>query len=62
MHLFYIYIYMCVCVCVCVLYWALIPPGQPFVATSKNTSVVNNICISSFRYTHVITSRKFQLN
>ena len=29
--------------------------------TSKNLSVVNTICISSFRYTHVITSRKFRL-
>ena len=25
------------------------------------SSVVNTICISSFRYIHVITSRKFQL-
>ena len=26
----------------------------------NNTSVVNTISISSFRYAHVITSRKFQ--
>ena len=30
--------------------------------TSNNPSVVNTIYISSFNYTHVITSRKFQLN
>ena len=35
--------------------------GQLSVATSNNASVLNTICISSFRYTHVITSRKFQL-
>ena len=35
--------------------------GQLSIATSKNPSVVNTICISSFRYTHVITSRKFRL-
>ena len=31
------------------------------IATSKNPPVINTICISSFRYTHVITSRNFQL-
>ena len=35
--------------------------SQLSIATSKNPSVVNTICISSFRYTHVITSRKFRL-
>ena len=30
-------------------------------ATSKNLSVVNTIYISSFHYTHVITSRTFRL-
>ena len=32
-----------------------------YIATSNNPSVVNTICISSFRYTHVITYRRFQL-
>ena len=27
----------------------------------KNASVMNTICINSFRYTHVITSTKFRL-
>ena len=31
----------------------LLPPNNP--------SVVNTICIRSFRYTHVVTSRKFQI-
>ena len=35
--------------------------GQLSRATSNNPSVVNTICIRSFRYTHVITSRKLQL-
>ena len=35
--------------------------GQPSIAPSKNPSVVNIICTSSFRYTHVIASRKFRL-
>ena len=30
-------------------------------ATSKNLSEVNTICISSFRYTHVIIYRKLRL-
>ena len=34
--------------------------GQLSIATSNNPSVVNTICIKSFCYTHVITSRKFQ--
>ena len=34
--------------------------GQLSIATSNNPSLVNTICIISFRYTHVITSRKFQ--
>ena len=34
------------------------PLRPTFIATSNNPSVVNNICISSFRYTHVIISRK----
>ena len=33
--------------------------GQLPIATSNNPSVVNTIYISSFRYTHVNTSRKF---
>ena len=36
--------------------------GQLCMATSKNPSVVNAICISSFHYTHVITYRKLRLN
>ena len=36
-------------------------PGQLSIATSKNPSVVNTICIRSFHYSHVITSAKFQL-
>ena len=35
--------------------------GQLSIATSKNRSVVNTICISSFRYTHVITCSRFRL-
>ena len=35
--------------------------GQLSISTSNNPSVVNTICISSFRYTHMIISRKFQL-
>ena len=35
--------------------------GQLSLATSKNSPVVNTICIRSFHYTHVITSTKFQL-
>ena len=35
--------------------------GQLSLATSKNSSVVNTICINLFRYTHVITSAKFRL-
>ena len=35
--------------------------GLLFTATYKNPLVVNTICISSFRYTHVITSTEFQL-
>ena len=35
--------------------------GQLSIATSKNPSVVNTICISSFRYTYAITSRKIRL-
>ena len=35
--------------------------GQLSIATSKNPSVMNTICINSFRYTHVITSTKFRL-
>ena len=31
------------------------------IATSKSPSVMNNICINSFRYTHVITSTKLRL-
>ena len=31
------------------------------IATSNNPSVVNTICIRSFRYTHAITSRKLLL-
>ena len=33
---------------------------QLSIANSNNPSVVNFICIRSFRHTHVITSRKFQ--
>ena len=35
--------------------------GQLSIATSKNRSVVNTICISSIRYTHVITCAIFYL-
>ena len=35
--------------------------GQLSIATSKNLSVMNTICINSFRYTHVITSTKLRL-
>ena len=35
--------------------------GQLSTVTSKNPSVVNTTCISSFRYTHVITYRKLRL-
>ena len=35
--------------------------GQLSIATSNNPSVVNIICINSFRYTHVITSTTFRL-
>ena len=35
--------------------------GQLSMATSKNPSVVNTICISSLCYTHVITSVRFRL-
>ena len=34
--------------------------GQLSIATSNNPSVVNTKCISSFRYTHVISSTKYQ--
>ena len=34
---------------------------QLSIATSTNPSVANSICISSFLYTHVITSKKFAL-
>ena len=37
------------------------PMSQLSTATSKNPSVVNTICISSFRSTHVITCRKLRL-
>ena len=36
--------------------------GQLSIATSKNPSKANTICISSFRYTHIITYRKLRLN
>ena len=36
--------------------------GQLFIATSKNLSVVNTICITSFRYTQVIPQGKFDWN
>ena len=35
--------------------------GQLSIATSKNLSVLNTICISSFCYTHTITYRKLRL-
>ena len=35
--------------------------GQLSIATSNNPSLVNIICINSFRYTHVIVSIKFRL-
>ena len=35
--------------------------SQLSIATLKNPPVVNKICISSFRDTHVIISRTFQL-
>ena len=35
--------------------------GHHSIATSQNPSVVNVICISSFRYTHEITCAKFGL-
>ena len=35
--------------------------GQLSIATSKNPSVMNTICINSFRSTHVINSTKFRL-
>ena len=35
--------------------------GQLSIATSNNPSVVNTICIGSFRYTPVIASRKIRL-
>ena len=34
---------------------------QLSIAASNNPSAVNTICISSFPYKHVITSRKLQL-
>ena len=34
--------------------------GQLSITNSNNSSVVNTMCISSFHYIHVITSRKFQ--
>ena len=36
--------------------------GQLSIATSRNPSVVNTICISSFSNTHVIMYRKLSLN
>ena len=33
--------------------------GLLSIATSKNTSVANTTCINSFRWTHLITSRKY---
>ena len=36
--------------------------GRLSIATSNGSSVVNTIYISSFRYTYVITSRKFRLD
>ena len=36
-------------------------PRQLSAATSKNPSVMNTICITSFRYTDVITSTKLRL-
>ena len=36
--------------------------GQLSIATSKNPSKANTICISSFRYTHIITYRILRLN
>ena len=56
-----IYMIYYICIYIYLLYWAQTPSGQSFVATSKDTSVANSIYISSFRYTHVITSRKFRL-
>ena len=41
--------------------WFKSHSGQLLIAASKNPSVVNTIDISSFFYTHVITSRKFRL-
>ena len=35
--------------------------GQLSIYTSNNPSLVNTICINSFRYTHVISSTKFRL-
>ena len=32
------------------------------IATSKNASLVNSICINSFRCTHVITCARFRLH
>ena len=47
----YIFIYIYISLCI----------GQLSIATSKNPSVMNTICINSFCYTHVITSTKLRL-
>ena len=41
--------------------WIQIPLDQLSIVTSNNPSVVNTMCIRSFGYTHVITSRKLRL-
>ena len=46
---------MCVCVCVCVSINIYL---QLYITTLKNPSGVNTIFISSFHYTHLVTSRK----
>ena len=56
----YAYVFVCVCICICIYVYVYGHSGQLSIATSNNHSVVNTICIISFRYTHVITSRKFQ--
>ena len=57
----YIYIYIYFIYIYIYLYIYKSHSGQLSIATSNNPSVVNFICIRSFRYTHVITSRKFQI-
>ena len=57
----YIYIYIYIYINIYIYIYTYMYIGQLSIATSNNPSVVNTICIGSFRYTPVIASRKIRL-